>query len=94
MQKLTRIEHTGGTNVPFQEAAVPMLKPEVVLKEMQALQKHFKSKRDFVIARLREIGFKFNRIPNRYLYDTILLPPLVSPTFSLPCQRTAEEEIS
>ena len=42
-----------------------MLKPEVVIKEMQALQKHFKSKRDFVISRLRAIGFKFNRIPNR-----------------------------
>lgn len=32
----------GGANVPFQEAAVPMLDPDNVLKEMKALQRHFK----------------------------------------------------
>ena len=34
----------GGTNVPFQEAAIPMLEPSVVHKEMVALQKHFCTK--------------------------------------------------
>lgn len=32
----------GGANVPFQEAAIPMLEPKKVLKEMQAIQSHFK----------------------------------------------------
>ena len=49
----------GGANVPFQEAAIPMLEPDKVLREMKALQKHFLGKRDFVISRLKEIGFTF-----------------------------------
>jgi aspartate/methionine/tyrosine aminotransferase len=50
----------GGTNVPFQEAAIPMLEPDKVTQEMKALQTHFRDKRDFVIKRLTEIGFTFN----------------------------------
>lgn len=51
----------GGANVPFQEAAVSMLEPDRVLEEMKALQKHFLAKRDFVMGRLKEIGFTFNK---------------------------------
>ena len=60
----------GGANVPFQEAAIPMLEPSRVRKEMKALQRHFLSKRNFVIARLKEIGFKFspNNIPDSTFY--------------------------
>ena len=60
----------GGANVPFQEAAVPMLEPGNVRKEMQALQTHFREKRDFVIGRLREIGFqiKDSHIPQSTFY--------------------------
>ena len=60
----------GGANVAFQEAAIPMLEPNRVVKEMQALQKHFLAKRDFVIKRLKEIGFKFNEanIPQSTFY--------------------------
>jgi aspartate/methionine/tyrosine aminotransferase len=47
----------GGTNVPFQEAAVEMLDPPKVKQEMKALQRHFKMKRDYVLKRLNEIGF-------------------------------------
>lgn len=47
----------GGANVPFQEAAVSMLEPDKVLKEMKALQAHFMEKRDYVIGRLRKMGF-------------------------------------
>lgn len=47
----------GGTNVPFQEAAVPMLEPKLVRDEMTALQRHFRGKRDYVLGRLKEIGF-------------------------------------
>jgi aspartate/methionine/tyrosine aminotransferase len=32
----------GGANVPFQEAAIPMLEPEKVRTEMKALQRHFR----------------------------------------------------
>ncbi|KAI9714335.1 MAG: hypothetical protein M1820_000296 [Bogoriella megaspora] len=47
----------GGTNVPFQEAAVSMLEPTKVRHEMRALQTHFKMKRDYVLGRLRGMGF-------------------------------------
>ncbi|KIW37611.1 uncharacterized protein PV06_10253 [Exophiala oligosperma] len=72
----------GGTNVPFQEAAVPMLEPTKVKREMQALQRHFKKKRDFVLKRLKEIGFNMGdqAIPDSTFYIwldlTTLNPPL------------------
>src|SRR3984885_11942308 len=48
----------GGANVPFQEAAIPMLDPTLVKHEMVALQKHFKEKRDYCLGRLKDIGFR------------------------------------
>lgn len=60
----------GGTNVPFQEAAVSMLEPARVLTEMRALQSHFLMKRDYVIGRLKEIGFRFDKtnLPDSTFY--------------------------
>lgn len=60
----------GGCNVPFQEAAVAMLEPSKVKIEMQALQSHFRDKRDFVIKRLREMGFDIDDkyVPNSTFY--------------------------
>ncbi|KAI9863995.1 MAG: hypothetical protein M1824_006033 [Vezdaea acicularis] len=71
----------GGANVPFQEAAIPMLEPKKVLLEMQALQRHFKRKRDYVIGRLREMGFTISRVPNSTFYiwlDLSCLPRSIS----------------
>lgn len=58
----------GGANVPFQEAAIPMLEPNRVLNEMKALQTHFKSKRDYVLGRLKEIGFRIKHVPDSTFY--------------------------
>ncbi|KAG9987985.1 aminotransferase, partial [Aureobasidium melanogenum] len=58
----------GGTNVPFQEAAIPMLEPTKVKHEMRALQHHFREKRDYVIGRLTEMGFQIPLIPNSTFY--------------------------
>ncbi|KAF2744662.1 aminotransferase [Sporormia fimetaria CBS 119925] len=58
----------GGCNVPFQEAAIPMLSPPLVRNEMAALQTHFLSKRDYVIARLKSMGFAFPFLPNSTFY--------------------------
>ncbi|KAL2419568.1 hypothetical protein ABEF95_005160 [Exophiala dermatitidis] len=72
----------GGTNVPFQEAAVEMLDPPKVKEEMKALQRHFKMKRDYVLKRLKEIGFTQGdqEIPDSTFYIwldlTTLDPPL------------------
>ena len=45
-----------------------MLEPDKVRREMKALQHHFRDKRDFVIARLREIGFEIKSVPNSTFY--------------------------
>ncbi|KAG8530801.1 uncharacterized protein KY384_004158 [Bacidia gigantensis] len=58
----------GGTNVPFQEAAVPMLEPTKVLNEMKALQHHFRNKRNYVIGRLLDMGFKMGHVPDSTFY--------------------------
>jgi aspartate/methionine/tyrosine aminotransferase len=58
----------GGANVPFQLAAIPMLEPDLVSREMAALQKHFKEKLDYVIERLEGMGFKFPNLPNSTFY--------------------------
>ncbi|KAF2431741.1 PLP-dependent transferase [Tothia fuscella] len=73
----------GGTNVPFQEAAIAMLDPPKVLDEMKALQTHFKAKRDFVVQRLREMGFGIEErfVPNSTFYmwlDLRCLPDAIN----------------
>ena len=60
----------GGANAPFQEAAVKMLEPDLVRKEMKALQLHFREKRDYVVDRLRKMGFEIEEkwVPNSTFY--------------------------
>ncbi|KAG4436069.1 hypothetical protein IFR05_008459 [Cadophora sp. M221] len=58
----------GGANVPFQEAAIPMLEPNKVRTEMKALQSHFREKRDYVVDRLRSMGFKITTVPDSTFY--------------------------
>jgi len=47
-----------------------MLEPGRVLTEMKALQRHFMMKRDYVIGRLQEIGFRFDKtnLPDSTFY--------------------------
>lgn len=60
----------GGSNAPFQYAAVDFLEPLKVRAEMKALQMHFKMKRDYVILRLGHMGFHFDErnTPNSTFY--------------------------
>ncbi|WDK09452.1 aminotransferase class I and II [Colletotrichum graminicola] len=58
----------GGANHPFQEAAIPMLDPTLVKAEMVFLQKHFRDKRDYVVRRLREMGFIIKYVPDSTFY--------------------------
>lgn len=58
----------GGTNVPFQEAAVSMLEPTKVRNEMKALQSHFRDKRDYVVKRLTDMGFDLAYTPDSTFY--------------------------
>jgi len=58
----------GGCNVPFQEAAIKMLEPDNVRKEMVALQHHFRDKRDYVCNRLADMGFQLDYVPDSTFY--------------------------
>jgi aspartate/methionine/tyrosine aminotransferase len=58
----------GGTNAPFQKAAIPMLEPNLVRNEMAAVQTHFKAKRDYCIQRLEAMGFHFRSKPDSTFY--------------------------
>jgi aspartate/methionine/tyrosine aminotransferase len=73
----------GGACHPFQEAAVPMLEPSLVKKEMIALQTHFRDKRDYVVKRLRDMGFDIadKVVPNSTFYlwlDLRCLPEAIN----------------
>lgn len=58
----------GGANVPLQKAAVEMLEPKRVRNQMAFLQRHFMGKRDYVIGRLRDMGFNFKTVPEATFY--------------------------
>ena len=45
-----------------------MLEPNKVRTEMKALQKHFLEKRDYVVGRLREMGFRIQTVPDSTFY--------------------------
>ncbi|KAM6536822.1 hypothetical protein FALCPG4_002804 [Fusarium falciforme] len=45
-----------------------MLEPEVVQNEMVHLQAHFRDKRDYVVRRLREMGFVIKYVPDSTFY--------------------------
>jgi len=71
----------GGACAAMQEAAIPMLEPTLVTKEMQALQTHFRMKRDYVVNRLRQMGIQLRVIPNSTFYmwiDTSGFPGPIS----------------
>ncbi|CRK37438.1 hypothetical protein VD0002_g4910 [Verticillium dahliae] len=69
----------GGANHPFQEAAIPMLEPELVKREMIHLQTHFRDKRDYVVKRLREMGFIIKYVPDSTFYLWLNLEGLPRP---------------
>ncbi|EHA47558.1 hypothetical protein MCOR27_010401 [Pyricularia oryzae] len=69
----------GGTNVAFQEAAIPMLEPSLVKAEMKALQSHFRDKRDYVVKRLRDMGFTIKFVPDSTFYLWLNLEGLPKP---------------
>lgn len=81
--------------MPFQEAAIPMLEPTKVRNEMIALQTHFKNKRDYVVGRLRDLGFKIKNVPDSTFYiwlDLSSLPKEINDGLNF-FQRCLEEKV-
>ena len=72
-----------------------MLEPDKVLNEMKALQRHFKAKRDYVLDRLTELGFKIKHVPDSTFYiwlDLSGLPELIADGLSF-FQACLEEKV-
>ena len=58
----------GGTSAPLQRAAIPLLNPETAMAECHALQRTFRPKRDLMVRRLRELGFRVDSEPEGTFY--------------------------
>ncbi|KAJ3569955.1 hypothetical protein NP233_g4718 [Leucocoprinus birnbaumii] len=69
----------GGANHPMQLAAVPLLDPARVAIEKVSLQKHFKMKRDHVLARLHELHLDVEIPPTSTFYIWLNLEKLPAP---------------
>ena len=63
----------------MQLAAVDLVQPSHVAKEKLALQKHFKTKRDHVLKRLKELGFEVDIPPCSTFYIWLNLVNLPAP---------------
>ena len=72
-----------------------MLDPPKVLNEMKALQRHFKDKRDYVLGRLKDLGFKIRNVPDSTFYiwlDLSDLPDEINDGLNF-FQRCLEEKV-
>jgi len=69
----------GGANHPLQLAAIPLLDPAHVQMEKIALQKHFKAKRDHVLARLHQLKLDVDIPPTSTFYIWLNLEKLPAP---------------
>ena len=68
----------GGVNHPLQRLAIPLMDLDFIRRDTWALQRHFKSKRDFLLKQLLSIGIKIKWTPSATFYiwgDLSDLPP-------------------
>ena len=69
----------GGANHPFQAEACRMLDPTETLRETAAIQTTFRDKRDYLIARLHELGIAADATPQGAFYVWANLSDLPAP---------------
>ncbi|MBD3238162.1 MAG: aminotransferase class I/II-fold pyridoxal phosphate-dependent enzyme [Candidatus Moranbacteria bacterium] len=58
----------GGANHPLQHAALKLINKDLLIKETRILQKHFAKKRDYLLNKLKQIGFVINNKPQGAFY--------------------------
>ncbi len=71
----------GGGSKPLQRAAVPLMAPELVRAETEAIRRAFEPKRELVLLRARELGMTVDREPDATFYVFVSLrdlPPAIS----------------
>jgi len=69
----------GGPNHPSQQYALSLLDIEQIKQRSQALQKHFKAKRDFVLESLKEMGLESIYTPEGTFYVWVDVSSLPEP---------------
>eukprot|EP00529_Nitzschia_sp_RCC80_P022917 CAMPEP_0113496770 /NCGR_PEP_ID=MMETSP0014_2-20120614/30290_1 /TAXON_ID=2857 /ORGANISM="Nitzschia sp." /LENGTH=476 /DNA_ID=CAMNT_0000390697 /DNA_START=82 /DNA_END=1508 /DNA_ORIENTATION=- /assembly_acc=CAM_ASM_000159 len=69
----------GGANAPLQRLALPLMELDFIRKDTWALQKHFKSKRDFLLEKLEALGIKVQWQPTATFYVWADISALPSP---------------
>ncbi|BGP40317.1 hypothetical protein JCM10449v2_004278 [Rhodotorula kratochvilovae] len=69
----------GGASHVLQVAALPLLDPTLVKQDRLALQRHFGQKRDYVVDRLRKMGFAVKNPPTATFYVWLDLSDLPAP---------------
>ncbi|GAA6051019.1 hypothetical protein JCM3770_005458 [Rhodotorula araucariae] len=69
----------GGASHVLQVAALPLLDPTLVKQDRLALQRHFGQKRDYVVDRLRKMGFAIKNPPTATFYVWLDLSDLPAP---------------
>ncbi|GAA5833555.1 hypothetical protein JCM9279_001558 [Rhodotorula babjevae] len=69
----------GGASHVLQVAALPLLDADRVKQDRLALQSHFRKKRDYVVGRLREMGFAVRWPPTSAFYVWLDLSELPEP---------------
>lgn len=58
----------GGGSRPMQRATIPLLEPDLAMREARAIQRTFRSKRDMMLSRLGGMGVRVERPPEGTFY--------------------------
>lgn len=58
----------GGANNPLQKEAIKLISKKNIIKESKAIQKTFKKKRDYMLTRLKSMGFIIENNPEGSFY--------------------------
>ncbi len=58
----------GGGSKPLQRAALPLLDEALVRQETAAIQNVYKQKRDWMVGRLKDLGIRFDAVPEGTFY--------------------------
>ncbi len=69
----------GGGSKPLQRAAIPLMSPDLVLDETQAIRRSFLAKRELMLRRVRGMGMHLDREPEGTFYAFVSLRDLPEP---------------
>jgi len=69
----------GGANAPLQRLALPMMELDFIRKDIWALQRHFRMKRDYLLTKLKEMNISVEFKPTATFYIWACLSKLPPP---------------